>query len=478
MPSRILLVNTNRCTTPDPVFPLGLVHLNAALRRAGHECLWLDALADEGEFESRVKSFRPDYVGLSLRNVDDVLIRKQQTFFTELGPLIEGLRRVSPSPVILGGSGFSIFPRELFEMAGVDFGIVGEGETSLVALVAALEQGADFSKIPGLVFRKEGRTTLNPPSPDLTNRDLCSEDWPPTVVSHYLKSSGTLNLQTQRGCAFRCCYCTYPVIEGRKHRRRSGDVIAAEFERAQRLGAKYLFIVDSVFNSSPAHVTDICEGILRAKIDLPWGCFLRPQGLTPKLVRLMKRAGLAHIEFGSDSFSDSVLEAYQKGFTFGEILSSSELARQEGIDFCHYVIAGGPGETHATLSQGFENSRWLSDAVVMAVVGMRIYPGTELFARTIAEGQISKSANLLAPAYYLAPGLQREEVFQQLKAFARRSPNWIVGDPDPSYANLVARLRQRGVVGPLWSYFSMIQHIRPTELAGESGQGRTANPRL
>src|SRR5262249_26128576 len=152
--------------------------------------------------------------------------------------------------------------RELFEFAGADYGIVGEGETSLVALVAALERETDFSKIPGLVFRKKGRAMLNPPAPDFTSSDLCSEDWPPAVVSHYLKSSGTLNLQTQRGCAFRCCYCTYPVIEGPKHRRRPGSVVAEEMERLQRMGAKYVFIVDSVFNSSPAHVTDVCQTIL------------------------------------------------------------------------------------------------------------------------------------------------------------------------------------------------------------------------
>ena len=45
MPSRILLISANRCTTPDAVFPLGLAHLNAALRQAGHSRLWLDSLA-------------------------------------------------------------------------------------------------------------------------------------------------------------------------------------------------------------------------------------------------------------------------------------------------------------------------------------------------------------------------------------------------------------------------------------------------
>jgi radical SAM superfamily enzyme YgiQ (UPF0313 family) len=268
-----------------------------------------------------------------------------------------------------------------------------------------------------------------------------------------------LNLQTQRGCRFRCCYCTYPLIEGKRHRRRPPELIAAELERLQRQGARYVFVVDSIFNSSPRHVSETCEAIVRRGVKLAWGCFLRPQGLTAELMALMGRAGLTHIEFGSDSFSDEVLAAYHKDLTFEDILHSSELARRQKIEYCHFLICGGPGETRATLQAGFENSTRLRGAVIMAVVGMRIYPGTQLFERALAEGGITRDTNLLKPAYYLAPGLTEEAVFAQLQEFARRSPNWIAGDPVPGYLNLIQRLRQRGVTGPLWSYFSTVQRL-------------------
>jgi len=95
------------------------------------------------------------------------------------------------------------------------------------------------------------------------------------------------------------------------------------------------------------------------------------------------------------------------------------------------------------------------------VVGMRIFPGTALAQRAVRDGQITADADLLAPAYYFAAGLDEGTVFERLREFARRAPNWIVGDPPPSFANLVARLRRRGVVGPLWSYFAMLQRIMP-----------------
>ncbi|MGH7973367.1 MAG: lipid biosynthesis B12-binding/radical SAM protein [Limisphaerales bacterium] len=472
MPSRILLISANRCETPDPVFPLGLACLNSALRRAGHECRWHDRLIDGTDLGESLRRWKPDFVGISLRNIDDVLIRRRETFFEDLSALTSAVKTRAGCPVILGGSGFSVFPKRLLELSGADYGIAGEGEVSLVRLIAALEGSALAREIPGLVYREGGRIQANPMQAGPDQPGLETTDRPDRITAHYLSAGGMLNLQTQRGCAFQCCYCTYPVIEGRAHRRRSPESIAADFEKLHHLGARYAVVVDSVFNSSPRHVTETCEALVRSGNKLPWGCFLRPQGLSAELMRLMRRAGLAHIEFGSDSFCDEVLTEYSKGFTFDDILQSSELARKEDIDFCHFLIAGGPGETPKTIERGFANSASLKEAVIMAVVGMRIYPGTDLSERAGTEGQISRETDLLSPTYYLAPGLTETEVFQQLNEFSGRSPNWIAGDPEPSYRDFVARLRRRGVVGPLWSYFSLLQRLGGVKTL--SRMGRTA----
>jgi radical SAM superfamily enzyme YgiQ (UPF0313 family) len=352
----------------------------------------------------------------------------------------------------------------LLELAGADFGIAGEGEQSFLALVEALRNGKNFDSIPGLVYCQNGRTVINAAAPAPFSTVLSESDRPAANAVHYLQTGSMLNVQTQRGCAFRCCYCTYPVIEGRERRRRPPDLIADEFEQLARSGARYVFVVDSVFNTSARHVRETCEALVRRGNKLPWGCFLRPQGLTPELMNLLACAGLAHIEFGTDSFCDEVLEQYGKDFTFEDILFSSKLAREEKIDFCHFLISGGPGETEETIARGFRNSQLLEGAVIMAVVGMRIYPGTALYEQALSEGRIQRNTNLLEPVYYLADGLTEEAVFARLQEFARRSPNWIVGDRDPGYEKLVTRMRARGVAGPLWSYFSMLQRLWPEGL--------------
>lgn len=462
MSSKILLLSTNRYTFPDPVFPLGLACINAALIRNGHKTECLDANLDSQEQVKRViAEFQPDFIGISLRNIDDVLIRKQETRYSESISICAFIRQKTRCPIIIGGAGYSIFPERLLQLTGADYGVCGEGEDAVVSLISALEEGRSPDQIPGLVFRESDRVIANPSRHQVFDNPGEFASRPERLVAHYLQTSGMLNIQTQRGCALDCCFCTYPLIEGRRHRCRSADAVAAEMEELARRNTRYLFIVDAVFNSSNEHVEAVCEAILRTGVKMHWGCFLRPFGLTPQLVKLMARAGLTHVEFGSESFSDPVLAQYGKALTFQDILHSSELAHAENLDYCHFLICGGPGETPETLQEGFQNSRHLNNAVIMPVVGMRVYPGTPLHQRAMAEGRISANADLLKPAYYLSPGLTSEWLFEQLKSFARQSHGWLPGDTTPAYASLVNKLRKRGVMGPLWSYFAITQKIWP-----------------
>ncbi len=462
MASRVLLLSANRCDFPYPVFPLGLAMVDTALRRAGHITAWYDCQAPGPALASVVRTFRPDFLGLSLRNIDDVVFKRRQTYYGTLIELCRELRRLTDRPLIVGGSGFSIFPRVLLELTGADYGLVGEGETGLVQLLAALEAGTVPADLPGLVFRQDGAVRVNPRALP-AGAAAWSEpvERPPELAAHYLRTSSMLNVQTQRGCPFECCYCTYPWLEGARQRRRDPEVVAEEFAAIERAGGRYAFIVDSVFNSSPTHVRETGEALLRRRVKLHWGCFLRPQGLTRELMRLMARAGLRHIEFGTDSFCDTVLAAYGKHFTFADVAHAHELARAEGLDACHFIIAGGPGETAATLEEGFRNSRHLTGAVILALPGMRVYPGTPLFALARRQPGFPAEEELLEPRFYFSPELSPQAVQAALEDFARRAPNWIVNEPGPEYAALSARLRQRGVVGPLWSYLALMQRVLP-----------------
>jgi radical SAM superfamily enzyme YgiQ (UPF0313 family) len=458
MPGKVLLVSTNRCNSPYPVFPLGLACLEAALRPRGYQIAWLDQQADTRSVSDVIESFQPDFVGISLRNIDDLVIKRRQTFVDSVKEFIMEIRRTCAAPLILGGSGFSIFPDVLLRELEADFGIQGEGEASFPALLRALEERTDCSHVPGLVYRR-GNTIIANPSQRLNMAELPSASRPDLIMDYYIRETGMMNVQTQRGCSCHCDYCTYPLIEGARFRHRPGEAVAEELAELEQRGVKYAVFVDSIFNSSPKHLHEVCEAILRRNLKLRWTCFLRPTGLTSEMARLMARAGLAHAEFGTDSFCDSVLAACGKRFTFDDVLQSHNLLRAAKVDCCHFLISGGPGETRETLEEGFNNSLHLKEAAILALVGMRVYPGTSLHSRLRHERSIPSDDELLQPYYYISGGLTESELFERLEDFVRRSPNWIVGDPPLRYVEFAARLRSRGVLGPLWSYWCAAQRL-------------------
>jgi radical SAM superfamily enzyme YgiQ (UPF0313 family) len=213
-----------------------------------------------------------------------------------------------------------------------------------------------------------------------------------------------------------------------------------------------VFIVDSVFNTSQEHVAAVCEALIAKKIALHWGCFLRPQGITQDLMDLMARAGLRHIEFGTDSLCDPVLEAYGKSFTFADILHVGECARKARVYQAHFLIIGGPSENERTILEGFENAKHLKKTVFFPYVGMRILPGTALHAIALSEGVVHTETDLLSPWYYVSGAVSQKRIELLLQEQNARARNWIAQETPPEILRVREGLRQKGMTGPLWEF--------------------------
>ncbi|MFW6221487.1 MAG: lipid biosynthesis B12-binding/radical SAM protein [Fibrobacterota bacterium] len=453
MSSRILLLNVNRCKSPYPVYPLGISHLAATLRKRGHTVFLGDINIHGEKLKELIEGCRADMVGLSLRNIDTTQMDRERFFVPDLQDAVKAVRLATDAPVVVGGSAFSLFPERILEFTGADYGIHGEGEAALSALVEALEKGEAVDTIPGLVYREDGRVKKNEKT-DCAVDEICPAVHPDELVKYYLDSSLMLNLQTQRGCAFRCCYCTYPLIEGRNFRRRKPEAIADELSAACGKGCSYFFIADSVFNTSAEHVAGVCEEILRRDLRMHWGCFLRPKNLTNEIMALMSRAGLRHVEFGTDSFCDTVLDAYGKNFSFDDVMHSNEMALQNNIRAAHFLIFGGPSESEQTMKESFTNSQSLRRTVIFASTGMRLYPETPLYDHALREGSISENTDLLRPYYYSTPGISEQRVFELLQDFRRQSRRWLINEPTDHTLKIMNSLRSRGVKGPLWEFMA------------------------
>lgn len=143
---RVLLVSANREHIPDPIFPLGLAYVAAAVRRANHEVAVADLCFGRRPLDTlrrTIRAFRPDAVGLSLRNVDNAAWPRTTDYLDWHRQVITTVKHSCDAPVILGGSGFSILPDEYLQTLGGDWGIRGEAEGDFVSLLGALANDLD-----------------------------------------------------------------------------------------------------------------------------------------------------------------------------------------------------------------------------------------------------------------------------------------------------------------------------------------------
>ena len=223
---KLLLVSANRFATPYPVYPIGLSYIHSYLSEKIPELeirIFDFNLYTISDFISYLESYQPDYTGISLRNVDDVDSFNQNSFVKGYKEIIDTVKSTIITRIIIGGSAFSIFPKELFEYFSPEFGIFGEGEESIYHLITCLENKTDFSKIEGLVYKDGGEIKMNARTSFIRNLDLGFSD---NLADFYWDKSGMMNVQTKRGCPHSCIYCTYPVIEGHKVRTLNADKLS------------------------------------------------------------------------------------------------------------------------------------------------------------------------------------------------------------------------------------------------------------
>ncbi len=430
--------------------PLGLCLLSSVLQKDYvveiYDCMFA---GDNEKLLAKLEEFNPDYVGVSLRNIDDMKILDTAYFPDRVkSGVIDVIKRYKKVPLILGGSGFSIYPIEIMELFDGDYGIVGEGEHSLPALLKALDENGDPSGIPGVILRgqKSFKRSWN------NNRLL---EIPKSEIDKKLsfvdyKERGAYSIQTKRGCAHECIYCSYGTIEGVSFRARTPESIADEIEEVyHRLGTTMFEFVDSTFNDPAGHAEAICRAIIKKKVKVNLRTMgINPVNVTTELFDLMKEAGFAQMDCTPDSASPTMIKNMMKNFTIEQLERAARLIKEYDMPTMWFFIFGGPGENEKTVAETFsfiDNYVNQYDMVHMTV-GLRIYPETKLHEIAVNEGYLSADHNLLKPVFYVSKELGQEKLYSLISKAASTRPNCIPADestPPPEMIKVAVDMRKK-----------------------------------
>ncbi len=334
---------TPRTGKPPHAPALGIAALAGPLEDAGFRCSLVDNYRTLPERAKRVEELlarSPLLVGLSTTFIFT------ESAVRETAALV---RRLSPrSRFVLGGP-------SLLQNPGLrlhaDVSVLGEGERTLPLVAACLRDGGDLASVSGIEFERGGERVATPPAA------LTPPDQVPFPRWDLLGRGphAVYPIETQRGCVYKCRYCTYPIYspgrpDGSGLRLWSTERVLAELRlNHERYGIRNYRVADSTFTFPVARAEELCRAVIAEKLPVRWTCYGRVDNMTPSLAALMAEAGCRAIFFGVESGDDGMLKSMRKDFTLEDVHRGVAVTRAAGIKAVGSFIVGYPGETEATI---------------------------------------------------------------------------------------------------------------------------------
>ena len=380
-----------------PIGPIGLDYVAGAMSEAGYHADVVDmALADDPAqaLQDYFGRHSPELVGISLRNVDDCFWPSAQWFAPSLVELVGKLRAMTDAPIVVGGVGFSIFAEHVLEISGADFGIRGDGEKAMVLLLKELTGAKRYERVPGLLWRQQGRLQNNPPA---WGTPICLPTQRRAIDNAaYFEKGGQCGLETKRGCNRQCLYCADPLAKGSTLRLRDPVEVADEVESLLGQGIDVLHLCDAEFNVPRSHAIAVCQEFVRRSLSkhLRWYTYMAVVPFDGELASIMQKAGCVGIDFTSDSAHPQMLKTYGQQHTKEDLAHAVKLCRDKGITVMLDLLLGGPGETGETVAQTISFVKQIGPDAVGAPLGLRIYPGTPMARLLAEEGPVEANKNL------------------------------------------------------------------------------------
>ena len=462
---KIKLISTNQLKDPYPVMPLGMCLVGEATRKAGHQVEMYDMTFQKKQHRIAPWVETPhDVIGISMRNLDNCDALFSASFIPGVKKIIADIRGRSSAPIVLGGAAMGVAPYALLQEVGANYGVVGEGEVAFVELLKHLDRGDNPSVVRGVISLK-----TKEPYRQVEGLDMRENVWARVgdhfAVKPFLNCEGVYPLQSKRGCALKCVYCTYVNIEGKKYRLRDPkDVVEEITDIRDRYDVREFEFVDSTFNLPARHAMGLCREIVRSQLKVSFfGSNINPIHLDSGLPEEMVRAGFRSVTCTAESASDRVLEGMRKGFKRQQAVQVAKQFQQVGLRVFWMFLMGGPGENQDTVEETLEfiHRETGPRDVALVIYGIRVYPNTGMETIALEEGLIQQREELLWPVFYMSPGLEHGWLKKRINRAIREDPRIFTSNQTQSaFIPLAQRaLSWMKVKRPYWRFLPTINRV-------------------
>jgi radical SAM superfamily enzyme YgiQ (UPF0313 family) len=326
-----------------PYVPLGILYICSHLRSKGFDVEVFDTTFSRPQDLIRhLQTESPSVLGVYA----NLMTRKR---------VIEILRiaREAGWKTVVGGPEPGAYVREYLD-AGADVVVMGEGEITMEELLPALRANAEsiLAKVSGIAFLDENSQVHQTASrPQIA--DLDAQPWPARDaidVTRYVRTwrdahgQGSLSFITARGCPYHCRWCSHQVF-GMTHRRRKPLSVVDEVEwLLSTYRPDMVWIADDVFTIHHGWLRQYTAEMRRRSLRVPFECISRADRLNDEVVDLLAELGCFRVWIGSESGSQRILNAMERGVTVEQVHSAVHMCKTRGIQTGMFLMWGYEGE--------------------------------------------------------------------------------------------------------------------------------------
>ena len=367
---RTLLINPTVTSRSSARFPLGLLHLAAALDRGGSSRI-IDGNVDRDFVNDSVRAMEQEHfdaVGVGVMGGPQVA--------TAIA-VSKAIRARFPAvPIIWGGYFPTLHTDATLAAPYVDYAIRAQGEETLPALVAALVgDRSGLDRIAGLSWKRAGTVVHNPARP-IVRRDpagLLPYDKlgdPRRYLARTYLGQRTVAHQAAIGCRYHCTFCGVAAMFNGVTRLPAAERLERELGYFKHvLGADAVQYFDHNFFDREADMVPLLE--VMARFELPWWCFARSDALlklSEPAWKLVRKSWLRMAYIGAESPSGQMLHDIRKGTRPDQTREVVELCRRHGVIPELSFMVAPPENTEEETERTFEFIREMK----------RINPQTEI----------------------------------------------------------------------------------------------------
>ena len=409
---RILFIQaiSTESTTSEMVYPIGIVTLASVIQEK-YSVELLDLNVEQDPYKAlrdKVNEYNPEVIFISLRNIDP-LGNKMTSLMPAFITSVKMISALKPECIIIaGGTGFSLFPKEIMEMLPeITYGIIGEGENSILPLLENL----DYPRVKGLCYCQGTEVVITDPSMDFDmEKDYVVPNRRLVDIEKYQENSyvQSIGVETKRGCPFSCSYCVYPNLQGKKLRCRDPQKVVDEIELLQKeYGVQTIHFTDPVVNIPSGHMESICQELISRNIHIRWSGFFREDLIDEKNIKLFEQSGCECFSFSPDGLTQEAMDVLGKNMKIKDVMNAARLAAKTNVISVYHFMINVPGENEETIKKGEEFMDWIyqihsenKNLGTIVLNNLRLYPETPMCNIAREQGVIKPTTNLLYPTYY------------------------------------------------------------------------------